>query len=88
MASFSAMLHSSAKQNGLFCFRMAGGYTRKLHCHSSRSKKAHMPGSMSEFPTQDIFRQETGPFDEYNTIAISKMPLIGWRYFSATVDLQ
>lgn len=56
-----------------------------------------MPGSMSEFPTQDIFRQETGPFDEYNTIAISKMPLINsdiarlrliyskdaeWAYFS------
>lgn len=36
-----------------------------------QKKKACMPGSMSEFPTQDIFRQETGPFDEYNTTAIS-----------------
>lgn len=61
MASFSAMLHSSAKQNSLFYFRMAGGYTRKSYC----SKKAGIPGYMSEFPTQDIFRHEMGTFDEH-----------------------
>lgn len=61
MASFSAMLHSSAKQNSLFYFRMAGGYTRKSYC----SKKAGIPGYMSEFPTRDIFRHETGTLNEY-----------------------
>lgn len=54
------MLHSSAKQNSLFYFRMAGGYTRKSYC----SKKTGIPGYM-EFPTQDIFRHEMGTFNEY-----------------------
>lgn len=56
MASFSAMLHSSAKQNSLFYFRMAGGYTRKSSC----SMKAGIPGYMSKFPTRDIFSHKTG----------------------------
>lgn len=40
MASFSAALHSAAKQNSLFYFRVAPGHTRRLRCSENAASLA------------------------------------------------